>query len=222
MALRPAEDIKKDVTDRLYWDDRVDAAQINIDVNNSTVTLRGTVPSVLSLEAALWDARNVAGVSEVVDDIRIYPGEVVTMPADLEIANNAQSVLEWSPHLDSTDIEVSVEAGRLTLRGSVDAFWKKMRAENLVNDLAGVVEVVNELTVVPGGDLRDQAIAEEIVAELERSTLVNADDITVVVDHGAVTLTGTVRMWSARHAAYEAALFTGGVTDIHDNIKVAG
>ncbi|TFF85228.1 BON domain-containing protein, partial [Candidatus Heimdallarchaeota archaeon] len=38
------EEIKKKLTDQLYWDTRVDASDIDIDVNGSSVTLSGKVP----------------------------------------------------------------------------------------------------------------------------------------------------------------------------------
>jgi osmotically-inducible protein OsmY len=59
------------------------------------------------------------------------------------------------------------------------------------------------------------------VADLERSALVDADDVTVTVDGGAVTLTGSVPTWSARAAAYDAARHTAGVTSIHDALAIA-
>jgi osmotically-inducible protein OsmY len=37
------ENIKKDVVDDLYWDNRIDASEINVTVDNGLVTLSGQV-----------------------------------------------------------------------------------------------------------------------------------------------------------------------------------
>ena len=50
------EQIKKAVVDMLYWDSRVDASDIHVEVTDGEVTLRGTVPSYATKEAALFDA----------------------------------------------------------------------------------------------------------------------------------------------------------------------
>ena len=50
-------------------------------------------------------------------------------------------------------MEVIVSAGRVTLRGTVDAYWKKNHAETLVADEPGVIFIENLLAVVPTGDI---------------------------------------------------------------------
>jgi len=209
------EQIKTNVVNRLYWDGRVDASEVAVAVDSGTVTLHGSVASTLACQAAVSDARNVAGVASVTNELGMRPLPSVPIPPDAEVEDNARAVLRWAPDIDTSTIEASVTAGQLTLKGTVDAFWKKVHTE-----LTGVVEVQNQLTVVPAGDVMDQNIAEDIMAEQERSTLVNADDITVRVDNGTVTLSGSVPLWSARHAAYEAALYTAGVTNIFDHMVV--
>ena len=59
------EQIKKAVVDMLYWDNRVDASNIDVEVTDGAVTLRGTVPSYTIKEAALFDAWKVIGVKKV-------------------------------------------------------------------------------------------------------------------------------------------------------------
>jgi hyperosmotically inducible protein len=53
---RTEEQIKRDVVDQLYWDNRVDASDVTVEVSNGTVTLRGTVPTYFASTAALNDA----------------------------------------------------------------------------------------------------------------------------------------------------------------------
>ena len=49
---------------------------------------------------------------------------------------------------------------------------------------------------------------------------INVEDVDVTVSNGKVTLSGAVPSRVARLAAYRAALYTSGVTDIKDNIIV--
>ena len=52
-------------------DDTVTAVDINVDTNDSVVTLRGTVESHEQRERALQLARETEGVSSVIDELRI-------------------------------------------------------------------------------------------------------------------------------------------------------
>ena len=65
------EKIKKDITDQLYWDDRVDAAEVDIHVSDGKVELSGTVPTFNALRAAEMDAYTVPGVKEVKNDLAL-------------------------------------------------------------------------------------------------------------------------------------------------------
>lgn len=49
------EKIKKNVTDQLYWDHRVDASDVQIEVDEGVVTLSGNVPSFTAKDAAYDD-----------------------------------------------------------------------------------------------------------------------------------------------------------------------
>jgi hypothetical protein len=44
-------------------------------------------------------------------------------------------------------IEVAVNNGKVTLAGSVDQFWKKLKIEEIVSNVPGVYEIVNTLTL---------------------------------------------------------------------------
>ncbi len=37
-----SEEVKKDVVDTLYWDDRIDVSKVNVEAQESRVTLSGT------------------------------------------------------------------------------------------------------------------------------------------------------------------------------------
>ncbi len=56
---------------------------------------------------------------------------------------------------------------------------------------------------------------------MRRDPLVDPQDVTVEVTNGVFTLTGTVPTWSARQAADSAASFTDGVTEVHNELRIA-
>jgi osmotically-inducible protein OsmY len=215
-------DIKRRIEEQLYWDNRVDSSNVETAVSNGAVTLTGTVPTYTSRMAAEWDARSVLGVLAVNNLLIVqYRGEI-SVPDDRSIRDNILTLLTASASIDAANIEVSVVEGKVILKGSVSALWKKQRAEELVRDTVGVLEVHNELAVVPTENMTDELIAREIVNSIERNPSVEAENVTVRVENGTVQLSGTVRDWVARIAAYEAALYTAGVIDIRDDILIRG
>jgi osmotically-inducible protein OsmY len=67
---------------------------------------------------------------------------------------------------------------------------------------------------------RDEQIRKDIVGVLKQNVLFHEHDIEVGVINGNVSLSGEVPTFAARKAAYEAALYTPGVVNIHDEIEV--
>jgi len=218
LTIRKDEDIKKDVIHRLTWDDRVEAAKIIVDVKEGKVTLTGSVPSYLARSAAYDDVWTVRGVRSVDNELSVKPLKV---PSDEEIRTRVEDRLMTSPAFETADIDVEVDSGIVKLKGTVDALWKRSSAETITEALRGVVDVQNELAVVPTGDFVDEDIARRIIDALDRDARVDAEDVTVSVRNGTVTLTGTVPDRYARRAAYEAALYTSGVKEIHDQLAVS-
>jgi osmotically-inducible protein OsmY len=217
---RNAEEIRRDVTEQLCWDDRVDASNITVEVENGTVTLGGTVPTYFADLAAVNDTWAVRGVTEVRDNISVRYPRVDSPPTDDEIRERVVDVLMGNPDIHIAEIGVNVTDGLATLEGSVDAYWKKYHAEHLVSGCAGVVEVDNELAIVPSRTLTDQDIAAQIIAAIERNALLEADRLNVRVLDGYVTLSGTAPSAIARRLAYEAALYTPGVRGVRNEIAV--
>jgi osmotically-inducible protein OsmY len=219
---RTDEQIKKDVIDQLVWDDRTDASKISVEVSNGTVTLRGEVPTYLSRSSAESDAVGVIGVTSVRNQLVVSYPPIKRFPTDADIEGTILKRLSADPDLDLLDLEAKVDAGFVTLKGTVDAFWKKYHAESLVESEAGVISIENHIAVVPSDDFLDKEIANDIVDSLERKTIVDAEEIHVRVKEGDVTLTGTIPSYAARQAVYESALYTSGVKSIEDRMTVSG
>jgi osmotically-inducible protein OsmY len=214
------EQIKENVVEALVSDARVDASDVSVEVNNGEVVLRGTVPSYLAATAAYDVALETAGVISVKNRIAVIYQPPFIPPTDLELRTTILSKLSRSPDIDVLDTEIEVNAGIVTLRGTVDSYWKKLHAQDLVASEAGVIAVNNHLAIVPTGEFIDEDIAEDIMKSLESRSAVSAEHVTVSVQDGHVTLTGVVPSWAAKQAAYRAALFTFGVLEVENLISV--
>ncbi len=221
MLIRTDEQIKQDVVKELMWDYRVNAADISVNVSNGVVTLTGTVPSYTARNFATSDAWGIAGVKDVNNLLAVSFPATITVPSDAQIESSVDSTLTWNPDINSLNIDAAVVNGTVTLEGTVDNYWQKWKAEDLVSDLSGVITVENHLTVVPTEDFVDQDIAEDIEAALERNLYVESERVTVRVEDGEVSLTGTLPSDYARQRAYSAAANTLGVVNVNNNIVVA-
>ena len=67
--------------------------------------------------------------------------------SDEKIIEEASQRLERDGHIDASDIEVTAEDGVIRLRGTVDDRQTKRRAEECVESIYGVRDVMNELRV---------------------------------------------------------------------------
>jgi osmotically-inducible protein OsmY len=66
---------------------------------------------------------------------------------DEALTRELQEILIGDPELDASEIDVEVEGGAVTLRGTVDSGDAKLLAEELVESVTGVREVHNQLKV---------------------------------------------------------------------------
>ena len=214
------EKIKKDIVDQLYWDSRVDASEIEVEVDGNRVKLEGKVPNYSAKGAASADAWAINGVKQVDNFIDVEYPPSVSVPTDEEIKADIETSLELNLSLDAEGIDVSVTAGIVTLEGSVDAYWKKPRAESIASGVSGVLDIINKLTIVPSENFIDKEIAEDIIGSISRNFNVNAEKVDVKVERGKVTLSGSVADWTAYRAVMDAAEFTAGVIDIDDNLII--
>jgi hypothetical protein len=57
--------------------------------------------------------------------------------------------LTEDPHIDASDIEISVDQGVVTLTGSIENRWMKYHAEEVVDRCRGVKEINNRLSTPP-------------------------------------------------------------------------
>ena len=209
--------LQQRVTDELEFEPSVNAAHIGVSVREGVVTLSGHVESYVEKFAAERTARRVRGVKAIAQQLEVrLPFEHKT--ADDEIAARAVRMLDWNAAVPDGRISVKVEHGTVTLNGTVDWDYQRAAAEHDVRKLTGVKGVLNDIMVVPRANSDD--VRAKIRAALERNADVEADNITVSVADGTVTLGGKVKAWTEREAAERAAWSAPGVRQVEDRIEL--
>jgi osmotically-inducible protein OsmY len=216
------EEIKKqEIVDQLAWDNSVNANAVHVDVQDGTVQLKGKVSNYTAKLAAERDAYLVQGVNIVENYLEIEFPPKFTIPSDDEITSNIYKMLIWNSNIDSSDIKVETSAGTVTLSGNVSSYWEKFMAEDIANSTNGVIGVVNDLEVVLIKTIEDVEIENDIRRAYKRSVLISEDEIQVSVNNGIVQLSGKVPTYPIKKEAYDIAVYTGGVTDVIDDIKIS-
>lgn len=214
-------EIKSNVVAELIWDDRIDASKIDIEVDNGVVTLHGEVPSMVTKRIVEEDTFQVMGVLQVINELDVAYLEEQEVPSDKEIAKRVENMFLWDVDLNSYKLDIGVSNGYVNISGIVDALWKKIYAENLAMNIAGVVDVTNKIAIVPTEGIVDSEIAQNIEDSLERRFAVDVDNVDVKVEDGKVTLSGRVDDWGAWRAAMDSAIYTTGTIDVIDDLEVA-
>jgi osmotically-inducible protein OsmY len=124
-------------------------AEVAISVQDGTVTLRGTVGSIKERRAAAEIAKSVPGVRAVDDELSVNP---LDRPEDLELKGAALQALMSSDDAPADQIDVSVHAGWVTLKGTVKHQHQSDAAFEAVSGLPGRGGITNEIKVVsPSG-----------------------------------------------------------------------
>jgi len=235
-------DIREAVQDALRYDPRVHAFNLDVKATNGIVTLRGVVDNIQAKKAAERDARNTVGVIGINSLVKVRP--VVRIDDD-KIADNVRNALLRNPFTESYEIDVRVKNHVVRLAGIVDSYFEKAEAENTAFRAKGVTDVKNNLTVsypdiviydpyvygwsiydYPwyGGSViitskSDREIKQAIENELLWSPFVDSDDITVSVEAGIATLTGSVDSIRENEAAEQNA-FEGGATAVINKLRI--
>ncbi|MBV8273443.1 MAG: BON domain-containing protein [Cupriavidus sp.] len=144
------------------------------------------------------------------------------MKGDIQLKQDVIEELNWDPAVDATGIGVQVNDGVVTLTGHLASLAEKYAAEAAVKRIPGVNALAVELDVRLPDDCQrtDADIARAAANVLGWNAMIPNDRISIMVEHGAVTLTGTVDWNYQRMEAEHAVAGLFGVTGVANAIVV--
>ena len=144
------------------------------------------------------------------------------MKSDEQLQRDLLDEMCWDPQVRGAAIGIAVEDGVVTLSGTAQTYAQKLAAERLAEHVGGVEAVADDLQVQPPGTTRrtDTEIAHAAVNALAWDTEVPADQVTVKVDNGWVTLAGGVPWRFQGDCAERAIRFLAGVRGVTNLIEV--
>ncbi|MCH5376369.1 MAG: BON domain-containing protein, partial [Planctomycetes bacterium] len=244
-AVANDKEIAREITDKLSNEKasgHLQGFDIKLQVSDGTVLLKGHVASREQQRLALDVARNIQGVTQVVNDLHI---EAAGALSDREIADaiaRELSLHKAAGRLVGFRISVDVIDGAATLKGTVSSSEQKKLAQETAASVAGIRGVVDQLVVEGTEKTEEIAISDEPSAEskpaiadaeiaekvsdalnrLQESGQLRGFSIDMTVQDGIVTYKGHVSREEQIALAMEAAHKVEGVKDIVSELLVSG
>ena len=212
------EQLQELVMAELRFAQGVDPAQIGVAATHDVVTLTGTVDTFTQKLAAVQAAERVSGVRGVANEIEVRPTSY-HQRTDTEIVQAALLALKWSWIGVLKSVRVRVEHGWVTLEGTLTWDYQRQAAHDAVASLIGVKGVDNLIALESVASLDD--VESSIKRAFKRRSELDAQQVTVSVSGGQVTLSGQTFSWAERERAANAAWSAVGVTRVENHINVA-
>ena len=143
------------------------------------------------------------------------------MKTDSQLQHDVLEELKWEPQVDHSQIGVAAKDGVVTLSGLVPTYAQKIAAEKAARRVSGVKAIAEEIEVRFASDPKtsDSEIAQRIL-DIFRWDVTMPDHLTVKVEHGRVTLGGSVDWNFEKTAAFKAASKINGVIGVTNLIAV--
>ncbi len=201
-------------------DPRLARDQLHLDVHcsNGMVTLGGSA-------GRLADRRRVESLASSVPGVRAVESRVTLTPDvdvdDAALESAVVRALTQDRALVTSEIDVTVQQGVVTLWGTVPSLTMKRYAGVLAWWVPGVRDVDNRLDLKWPEEDNDTEITEAVQEALDKDYLVDPTGIAVHTYRGVVTLRGAVFSEEQRDAAENDAWFVLGVKDVNNQIRVS-
>jgi osmotically-inducible protein OsmY len=140
-TVRGDEEIAKQAVQVLAWDILVPNDKVKIKVDKGWVTLSGHLDWNYQKHSAETDVRKLDGVMGVTNMIVLKPD---LQPSD--VRKKIKDALDRNAQIESDDIHVSTDGGKVTLKGKVHTYFEKNLVERTAWSAPGVTAVDDQMT----------------------------------------------------------------------------
>lgn len=184
------------------------ADAIKVKVEDSTVTLKGTVPRLVTKRKAERLASDVIGVRRVVNELDVQWPE--DRPSDIEMIKYVQDAIRRSPYLERREVRVHCKSAHVSIFGIVESKLEKQVAGWLADNVPGVVHVNNRLAIEREWEPKpDEKIQSDLQRKLKFTLTTAAEELDVTVEEGVAIIRGTVDTWRQWQTVTDLALEAG-------------
>jgi hyperosmotically inducible protein len=198
-----------------------DLVNVKVQVKDGIATLTGNVPSFGDKEEAGHVAGQLRDVSSVVNDIQVEQGA-----NDADILQQLSSRINGYVFYTIYDIvQARVQDGVVTLKGEVTAPYKAQEIARMASKVQGVQKVENDIQVLPAS-MDDEHLRYEIASRIYGDSVFSDyafeahPPIHIIVDHGHVTLYGSVASRVGYRVAENIARSTFGVFSVKNELQI--
>lgn len=118
---------------------------VKVTVKDGWVTLEGEVEYYFQRKEAEQTVAPLASVKGVTNNIRVRPRPIT----EDEVRKQIKEALVRSARLDAQSITVRIESSKVILEGAVRSWAEREEAENAAWAVPGILQVENNLRIVP-------------------------------------------------------------------------
>ncbi len=217
--MKTNEVLQKDVMAEIKWEPllRNVAPQIGVTASDGVITLSGRVNSYSEKLAAEHAAQRVSGVKVVAENIEVNakPEDART---DTDIALAVKNALTWHSLVNEDLVEIKVENGWVYLDGEAEWDYQKKAAENAVENLTGVLGVINRINIKNMVNVKD--VKSNIARAFHRSATIDSGNVVIEVHDNTVTLRGRVKSFAEKNDAEKATWSAPGVNAVINHLEI--
>lgn len=124
------------------WNSLVPESQLKIKVDDSWVTLEGTVDWQFQKDAAYKAVRDISGIRGVSNLINLKPQLEKT-----DIERTIKQALQRRANVNADNIRVRTEGGKVILSGKASTWYERQEVEKAVWASPGVTEVDDNISI---------------------------------------------------------------------------
>lgn len=196
---------------KYFGDANIKGRNIDVDTANGVVTLTGEVTTVAERQRAVARAKEVDGVTRVVDRLKL-------VPAARSAADRAEDKADKAADkADRAKDKAEDKADRAKDKADDKADRAKDKADDRAEKIANKSQARADRA---GNDISDAWITTKVQSKYYVDGDVRGLNIDVTTNGGVVTLTGKVATEAERNKALALAKSTDGVKQVIDKLTI--